>query len=469
MNNPTWGIIAKAQGTSKWTENSTVHPAAQSKGPGQYMAEISPFPGIYYPQTKTEPLEKVIAPPYDVISSRLQEALYSESSHNVVRIILNREEQQDDEITNCYTRSAGYLNSWLADGTLVEDESSAVYLYRQEFLNPGDGQRYVRSGLFCALKLEPYSAGVVLPHEETRRKAREDRMRLMHATKANSEPIYGLYEDPDGQVVRSLYSGAGGTEPLLAAEVDGDRHIVWRVNDSDIIQSIQSFLSGKRVWIADGHHRYETALEYRDERRAQDGNPDEAQVYDYILIVLSAFCDPGLIVLPTHRLIKNIRVDLLESFNDNIRKEFDVRRVEKNELTEAMKAIAGDGRHAFGVVAKNEVSLIALRDVGVMEKLVINHSPEWKQLDVSILQKLVLEDTLGIPALELATTPDIAYTRELTEAFELVENGEFEMALILNNPSADEVRQVAAAGDKMPPKSTFFYPKLWSGLIMRRV
>lgn len=435
------------------------------------MADILPFPGIYYNTDKVGELEAVVGPPYDVLNADEQNALYEASPYNFVRIMLNRPEAGDDAESNPYSRAGGFLNDWLASGALVEDEVPALYIYRQEFTNPADGARYTRTGLFCALKLEPYSAGVVLPHEETRTKAKQDRLNLMRATQSNPEPIFGLYEDADNVLPALLTEALEASSPFLEATTEGDTHRVWRIDDAGLIEQIQAFLADRRVWIADGHHRYETGLTYRDERRAEGENAQRPtpNAYDYLLIVLTAFNDPGIVVLPTHRLVKNIPDSRLQDLYLQLERYFIVEPVHPEELAERMKADVTQGVHRFGLFMPDKAWVLTLRDVGVMETAVEGHVDCWKQLDVSILQALVLDRSLGIPTASLATTPDIGYTRDWDDAITRVKSGEYQLAFLLNLPTADEVRQVASAGDKMPPKSTFFYPKLWSGLLMRKV
>jgi uncharacterized protein (DUF1015 family) len=431
------------------------------------MAEIAPFMGIVYNAEKAGGLESVIGPPYDVIDKAEQDRLYEASPYNFVRVMLNRAEPGDD-VDAPYRRAATTLQDWLEAGVLVEDQEPALYVYRQEFTNPADGRRYSRTGLVCALKLEPYSAGVVLPHEETRTKAKEDRLRLMRATRSNPEPIFALYEDAEGLLHKALQEATAKATPDLHAEVNGDNHTVWRLSDASAVSSVQRFLAPKKVWIADGHHRYETSLAYRDERRAAEGNPEDRQPYDYILIVLTAFNDPGIVVLPTHRLVKNVSQSRMEQLHLQLDRYFVVEAVSLDALPERM---AGDPRevHRFGMVTAEGAWVLTLKDPSVMDAAVEGYSRHWKQLDVSILHTLVLDRSLGIPTAALATTPDVGYTRDREEALTKVRSEEYQLAFLLNLPSADEVRLVASAGDKMPPKSTFFYPKLWSGLILRRV
>jgi uncharacterized protein (DUF1015 family) len=430
------------------------------------MAQVTPITGIHYDPTRVN-LEAVVGPPYDVISPAEQDALYASSPYNFVRIMLNRAEPGDGP-DESYRRAASCLEEWLRLKVLVEDSRPAYYLYRQEFTNPNGGDRRSRTGVFCALKLEPYEAGVVLPHEETRLKAKEDRLKLMRSTLCNTEPIYALYEDPGLELLAKLDTAIGDASPILSVTVSGDDHVVWRLDNPEIVEAVERFFVDRRIWIADGHHRYETALAYAAERRAHI-TEKAPQPFDLLLVVLTAFEDPGIVVLPTHRLVRNVSNTRMDQFLTQLERFFFVEETDEGRLAERMSADPARGEHKFGVVTNAGSWVATLRDFSLMEAAVQDHSTVWKELDVSILQTLILDRSLGVPATSLATTPDIGYTRSWDEALETVARGDCQVALMLNDPSADEVRRVAGVGDKMPPKSTFFYPKLWSGLILRRV
>ncbi len=420
------------------------------------MARITPFKGIRYDPDKAGPLETVVAPPYDIITSEDRNLLYAASPNNVIRIILNRDNDP-------YSSAADYLRTWLSNGILREDGQPGFYEYRQEFTNPADGIRYSRSGLACALKLEPYSSGIVLPHEETRTKAKEDRLRLMRSTRCNPEPIFGLYEDNERLIGRAISAALNNRPDDITVCTEQDVHRIRRIVDSAAIDAIQRLLAPKKIWIADGHHRYETALAYRDERRAE--NSGKPGLFDDILVVLTAFNDPGMVVLPTHRLVKNVAAGRLEQLGLQLERYFEADRVTERELPNSMRAESG--AHRFGMIGAEGCRVLTLRDEALMDAAAEEHSASWRRLDVSILHTLILDRSLGMPADSLAVTPDIAYTRDRAEASQRVRSGEFQLAFLLNDPSADEVRRVAAEGDKMPAKSTYFYPKLWSGLLFR--
>ena len=304
----------------------------------------------------------------------------------------------------------------------------------------------------------------------------------MQTTRANAEPIYGLYEDPNQTVAKSLDEMRDAATLLLRADFpgqtapDAEQHLIYRHTDDCLLSDLEEFFGPRRVWIADGHHRYETALNYQP----GVGNPDDAEAIqnpkskiqnassDYILIGLSAFEDPGLVVLPTHRLIKNVSASRLEELPLLLERYFHVAILTSDKAREWLKTeVAGEKRFVI-LLPEEKAYALTLRDINVMDSAVtVPHCAAWKHLDVSILQTLVLDRCLGIGWQDLAHTPDVTYTRDEAEAVSRVQSGEFQLACLMQNPRVTEVRDVASAGDKMPQKSTFFYPKLWSGLILR--
>jgi uncharacterized protein (DUF1015 family) len=436
------------------------------------MAEIAPFSGVHYNPQRV-PLADVIAPPYDVLSPAHQRALYAKHPDNIVRLILNEEEPGDAPGNNRYMRAAAFLESSIGSGALVQDAIPAIYEYLQRFAHPLDPTVTVeRRTLFVALTLAPYSEGVVLPHEETHPKAKADRLELMRATQANPEPIYGLYEDPERETFAILDRSRAGQQPLLYAAVPGptgetDEHIIYRHDNPETIAALESFFAPRRVWIADGHHRYETALNYQRERREAAGNDTGPQPYDALLIGLSAFEDPGLVVLPTHRLVKNLSSERMEQLKLQLDRFFHVQAMDTEGVRSWIKQEV-PGERRFGILTSGPCYALTLRSLETMDSVGADaHCEAWRRLDVSILQMLVLDRCLGISWTDLAHTPDVAYTRDEQEAVNKVASGEFELACLLQNPTVTEVRDVASSGDKMPQKSTFFYPKLWSGLLIR--
>ncbi|MCC6730542.1 MAG: DUF1015 domain-containing protein [Chthonomonadales bacterium] len=424
------------------------------------MADISAFRGIHFPSERAGGLALVVAPPYDVISPDEQVRLYAADPHNVVRVILNRSEPGDGAEAP-YARAAAHLRAWLGAGILRQDEAPALYIYRQGFVDRADGRTRARTGFFCALRLEPYAAGIVLPHEETRPKAREDRLRLMRETLANVEPIMALFEDADGGV-RAAMEAVVAREPLLRVDSAGGTHTVWRMADEAAIGRTVRALADRRVWIADGHHRYETALTFRGEAASLGGGP----AAESVLTVLVPFEDPGLLVLPTHRMLRGLSAERLALLRGEAARWFMVERAEDAEVDPSRRPDAA-GVIRIGLADSAAGWTLTLRDPTALDDLLPGRPAAWRRLDVVALQTLLLERALGISAEGIATTGDIAFTRDGEEAVRRVRAGEFQVAFLLDLPTARQVRDVAAAGAKMPAKSTYFYPKLLSGLLMR--
>ncbi|MCX6358204.1 MAG: DUF1015 domain-containing protein [Armatimonadetes bacterium] len=417
------------------------------------MADISPFRGIHYASHLADALPDLISPPYDVVTHDERLARLARHADCIVHVILPVD-HGDVGTADDYARSAGELWRLLASGALVEDSEPAYYVYRQTFSVPGSDRRMARTGLFCALRLTPYADGAVLPHEATRAKAKQDRLELMRATQTNTEPIYCLYEDPEGSAA-SLLDAVCEAKPLLSAGVDGDTHDVWRVDDRASIAAITAAIPG-RVWIADGHHRYETALAYA----AESGLPEAARM----MVVLSAFEDAGLVVLPTHRLVRGASEQALAQ---SLQGSFDVQAMGRLELTERLAEPASDHSIGFGLLGRAASYWIGQRagDVGTIYDT--GQSPAWNLLDVSVLHRAVIEAHLGIGLSDLGTTDRIGYVREVEDAATGVDSGGWDLALLLRGVRPGQLRDVAAVGGKMPPKSTYFYPKLWSGLLLR--
>ena len=431
------------------------------------MAEILPFPAVRYDVDKLgAPLADVVAPPYDVISPDEQAALYEKHPRNVVRLILGREEDK-------YERAGALFRQWLADGTLTADPMPCVYVYRQTFRDPMTGQSAPeRLGLVCLLKLEEYGTGGVLPHENTLTKAKADRLELLRATDAQFESIYGLYSDPDG-AVQSFLREYDDRESVIE-QVDGligSTHAVERINDLNAITILRDLLQDKTIFIADGHHRYETSLNFRREVRA--AHPEwagTAIAADYILITLTAFEDEGLLVLPTHRLVRHVDPAKIDGLLGSLGTQFAVAPVAPEALAETVERANGQGQAAFGIVLPENRGFLATLTSAPNEWPSLVPGPQsdaLKRLPVTLLQTLILEQRLGIDADALAAGQQVAYTRDASEALARVRSGECQAAFLLGRPSVGDVRDVSLAGDKMPQKSTFFFPKLLSGLLLR--
>ncbi len=423
------------------------------------MVDILPFRGVRYDPAAGGDLSALVAPPYDVISPAEQAALYGKHPANVVRLILGRE---DDK----YAQAARLFREWLASGILKADDEPALYVYRQAFEDPATGEPVPeRVGLVCLLKLEDYRTGRVLPHEKTLTGPKTDRLDLLRATGAQFESIYGLYPDPD-RAVESFLREYDDRETVIE-RVDGligSSHRIERITDTSAHAVLRDLLADAPVFIADGHHRYETALAYRDEVRA--ARPDVAEgapiPEDYILITLTAFEDEGLVVLPTHRLVKNVSSEKIAVLPDALAARFALSDSAPDAVEAEIAAQAQAGKVAFGVVLPpGRVHLAVLEEPADLG------ASAAERLPVTLLGRLILDQCLGIDAAAVAAGGHVSYTRDLAEAVGAVEQGEAQAAFLLGRPTVGEIKEVSLAGDVMPQKSTFFFPKLLSGLVLR--
>jgi len=415
------------------------------------MAEVRPFQGVRYRLERPEQAEAVIAPPYDVISPAGADQLHERDPRNVIRLELPRDQPGDSDAENRYTRAAAQYRQWVESGVLARDEQPCLYVYGQRYTVEGGQQE--RLGLLGALKVEPYEAGVVLPHEQTFPKHKEDRFRLRIASRAQFSPIFGLYSAPDAGVRAALDRWAAGDPVAVAVDPEGVEHRLWPVDDAEFASWAAGVFEGRQVFIADGHHRYETALRYRDARRAEA--PDAPlSSFDYVMTFLVEMEDPGLVLLPTHRLVKG-GVPVPEELRRKLEAFF---RVEETTL-EAVDALE---HHQIGVVLPGGAAWrLTLTDAGALDRLDQEHSAAWRDLDVVLLHRLVFQELLGI-----TEHGDIVYTRDPAEARDRAASAEFAACFVLPFPKVDELKAVAGAGDKMPEKSTYFWPKAITGLVI---
>lgn len=423
------------------------------------MAEIRPLKALRYNLEKAGPIEALTCPPYDIVSPQKRRQLLEESPYNLIRLELPQEGEDP------YQQAAATLAQWRQDQVLVQDMEEGLYLYEEEFLSQVDqGQRRSVLGLVCRVRLEDFANGVILPHEETLSKAKEDRFQLMKATRCNFSSIYSLYHDQGG-VTRQRLLNLKNTCPPRYAFSDGlVTHRLWVVNDPVAIQALREDFAGRKLYIADGHHRYETGLRYRDALREQGAYLPGSE---YILMTLTDMEDPGLTVFPTHRLVRG-----LEGFDEAAllaacQEDFSLAPCKtRQESLAALEEAYREGQHAFALYSGREWTVLTLKDSAVMETLLPEKSPAYRTLDVSILHSLVLERLLGIDKENMANQKNLTYTRSGEEAERSVDQGESQCCFLLNPTRVEEIGQVAQNGEKMPQKSTYFYPKLITGLVV---
>jgi uncharacterized protein (DUF1015 family) len=432
------------------------------------MVDVQPLRGIRYATGAGGNLADVITPPYDVISEEAQARYYARHPYNVIRLELGREEQRDNTLNNRYTRAAAALAEWRAQGILREDDQPAYYVYQQIFTH--GGQTCTRTSLLARARLEPWSAGVILPHEYTMAKPKNDRLKLLEACAANMSPIMSLYDDPQGRMRRLLapYAANAGIQVVDEAQ---EEHRLQAITDAGQIDRIRDFFSERRLYIADGHHRYETALNYREEILAMRRRLDAGDAVNFVLMALIDLDDPGLVVLPTHRLVHHLSQEALENLNNaQLGRYFTIRELLMGdyppEAPLRLLAQAGQDAPTFVICTPEQGWLLSLSEQGKARMEQSGHSAAWNALDVAVAHTLVLESLLGLNADDLAAGTHVSYTRDASAAHRAVRAGEAQAALLFNATRVRQVCEVAGANDRMPQKSTYFYPKLITGLVM---
>ncbi len=420
------------------------------------MPEIQPFRGLRFSDTHLAP--EVLAPPFDVIDETARQRLLDGSPHNIVRI--DKGPQGHDE--DWYQEAAEIKSQWIEAGVLVRDETPALYGYRQRFSL--DGQEYERTGLIGAVRLQPWGQGIH-PHERTRTGDRADRLMHMRAVRANMSPVFGIYRDPDGTIETLLAPPSGLL--LDEAEVDGVEQSFWRIDDPAALALLSCLIGERDVVIADGHHRYETALAYQAERRQADGNPSQDQPYDYVMMYLTRAEAPGLRILPTHRVIHGVGELDQERLLHSLHADFDIRPLWNPENWAHILSVAAQDTVALGLAMRDMGTFILqLRDPGRLRVVAPDLPPELLRLDVSVLEKLILGPHLEISVESLAAGERVTYTVDAEAALEAVKSHQAQVAFLLNPTTVDQIWQVATHGMTMPQKSTYFYPKLLTGLVI---
>jgi uncharacterized protein (DUF1015 family) len=417
------------------------------------MAEIRPFRGLRY-AASAGPLPKLVAPPYDVLSQEERDSYAAKDAHNVVHLTLPEGKEDDRSKMVRYARSGALLAEWRRDGALRLDDQTSFYRYTQTFNSPDTGESKVRTALLGLIKVEPYEKGVVLPHEETFPKHKEDRLRLLEATRTHLESIFGLFEDDDASLHKKIASAPAADSVALQTD-DGIEHRFERIEDQGACQDLSAAFENRKVWIADGHHRYETSLNFRKELGSKDGPVAE----DYMMMALTSMSDPGLILLPTHRMIKQLPIGLAK-LEPLLQTRFHTRRVPSTQIVPELRRLAASDCRTFGVALPGGWGyMLTLANPKEALKWVDGESSErLKMLEVTILHKVIFEKLLG-----LSGTDFFDYTRDAGEAIGKVGNG-VAASFLMNPPTVEDMRLIALGGEKMPQKSTYYYPKLLSGL-----
>ena len=429
------------------------------------MAAIKAFPALRYNLEKIKEISSVVTPPYDVISTYQQSQFYRSHTRNLIRIILGQEKKGDNQQNNKYTRAAAYLDKWIKEGVFIQDRSPAIYIYQQLF--DFEGEEISRVGFIGLLKLEPSGKGVVFPHEKTFCKPKEDRLSLLRSTRANLSPIFGLYRDPDSKIENIMKSACRGV-PLLDFEFERVQNRLWLINNPEFITKLEKLTQDKKIFIADGHHRYEVACLYNKliSKTAKTAEPHKLNSA-YIMMYFSALESRGLKVLPTHRVINNLPDVKLSSLKQALAKHFIIEDFTNYaKLSQKLKS-AKITEHFFGLYLGNKIFyLLKLRKITV--KNTKHPAGSYKDLDVVILHNLIFKRILGIKE-EDSRDQQILYTREENLAIQLVDSKKYQAAFLMNPPRPRQISAISESLKKMPHKSTYFYPKPLSGLVINKL
>ena len=427
------------------------------------MPSIKPFKGITYNKEKIKDIAMVVAPPYDIIPPKMQDTLYKKHKNNVVRLILGKIKNTDDKCDNRYVRAKKIFESWLNENILINDDLSCIYIYSQKYKY--DNKWTERVGFISLMKLELKKKRAVLPHENTLKTPKMDRLNLLRCVKANVSPIFMLYEDDKHKVSSILKNISKKTKPFININIDNVRHRVWKLIETRILEKIEKFMEPKDVFIADGHHRYEAAINYANEIEKQATAPQGLK--DNSKYFMAYFCeldDETLTILSQHRLIKDIghlkREDIVKKLDEFFIIE---KAVSAKKLLDRLNGLKD--RHAFGMyLGRDGLYVVTLKKYNLAQSFMGKNSKDWKDLDVAVLHLFVIQNVLGIRDED----DNIEFVKDPEVALRLVDKGRFKIAFFLNPTKVTQVKKVAEAGEKMPRKATYFYPKPLSGLVINK-
>jgi uncharacterized protein (DUF1015 family) len=419
------------------------------------MADVIPFKGILYNPGQVD-TGSVMAPPYDIVTPEFKESLYKKSRHNIIRIDFGKDKDGDNEDENRYTRASKFLSGWLEKGILTGDPEPSFYCYEIRYKLHGQKKR--TRGFLGAVKIEELGSGRIHPHEMTYSKPKSDRLNILRYCSANTSPIFSLYSSKE-KTAASILEDTVKEKPLIKAKNgDGFTHCLWRISNSASIEAIKKEMSDKDVFIADGHHRYETALAFKKEEEAKKFKKTGDEPFNYVLMFLANMEDDGLTLLPTHRIVE---IDSDINTKETLRKYFDVRKIDSDGKSEKkarqhMFEAIQKSTHSFGMFLTNANTYYILSFNG--SKMDVDLPKCLENLNVTVLHKLIFEKLLRINHYEYEMDPETAVER--------ARKGSFEAVFFLNPTLINDVREVALAGHRMPPKSTYFYPKLLTGMVI---
>jgi len=431
------------------------------------MADVQPLRGLRYSQEKVGDLSQIITPPFDVIDQAAQQRYHERHPYNVIRLELGQSTPSDDTLNNVYTRAATTLSEWRLQGIIQQEQTACYYLYQQRFTYAE--QPYTRTSLLARIRLEPWDAHIILPHENIRQKDKEDRLNLLRACATNLSPIMSMYDDPQGRMRRLLQNYANNPAIHITDEVQ-EEHILQPITDPKHIELIANFFAPRQLVILDGHHRYTTALQYRDEVLKERRELDPMDGVNFVLMALIDGDDPGWLVLPTHRILFDLSPDKLTKLDrQHLEKYFTVQTLDGG--TEAITTITrrqaqANDQPSFILKTQHETQLLTINAQGRERMQQSGHTPAWNKLDVAVVQHLLLNDLLELTPADITAGRSIRYSHNTEEALTALDSGNAQALILLSGIPLRQISTVAQEDDRMPPKSTYLHPKLTTGLVM---
>jgi uncharacterized protein (DUF1015 family) len=422
------------------------------------MPKIKPFPAVIYNQEKVPDLSKVVCPPYDIINLQAQEYFHNLSPYNLIYLILGKDIPGEDK----YGRAKKQMNNWLKEKVLINDDKPAIYFYSQQYTVRGE--KKTRLGFLALLKFE--DKGGVIPHEHTRQAAKEDRFKLIKQIKANLSPIFVLFPDDKRIIQRTFDNYIAKTAPFIEV-TDNDKIVnkVWKLNSADAIQAIQKQMLDKKIFIADGHHRYEVGSMFREEMREKLGKISGEEDFNYILAYFTNVESKGLTILPCNRLVCGISEEDIKKLKDEIKEYFDVEQVKDKTKFFLMMEKAGKRQHAIGIYTGKTFYFVRLKNPKIMDSLIPDKPKEYRMLDVCILNHILLSKILGV---DFNDKERIRFIPDPEETIRWADENTDCVGFLLNPVKIEEMMSVALTGERMPPKTTYFYPKVLSGLLINK-
>jgi uncharacterized protein (DUF1015 family) len=406
-------------------------------------------------------MEDVMCPPYDVISPEEQQAYYNRSEYNVIRLEHGQVNPDDNDTNNKYTRARDTFNKWFNEQVLKTDNDHTFYIYEQGFKFKDSYKK--RVGLIACVRLEPWSSKVILPHENTITGVKRDRLDLMRATNSNISPVLCLYDDPGYRVTKLVNDKMLPGRLLININNGIESHKIWKANEPEFTQRVSHFMLTKSLYIADGHHRYETALAYKDEKASGAAGSRGYEAYNYVMMTLVSFSDSGIVMLPVHRVIKEIPDNLIEELKNRLPEFFEI---SKHPITQSQIAeTRGTDIKVLGLEENTLWNLRLLPSRSLAEVLTEPHSPTYQRLDISIFEHIIMETMLA----SVNSSENIAYTPDSFAAWQMIKSGKGKLAFLLNTLPVTTLKAIADKNDRMPRKSTYFHPKLPTGLVLNRL